>query len=293
MEFRHIRYFLAVASEGNISRAAAKLGIGQPPLSLQIKELEREVGAQLFYRSVHGAKLTSAGRAFLDVVEVMPALAAQSIGVARRALRGETGRLRVGFTASSAFSAVVPGAIRSFRKTYPDVEVALEESNTAPLVAGLHAGTFDAAFLRPGDAAGSNLRLRTLLEEPLLVALPAAHPMAAHETVDLASLKDDDFILFSREVGPNLYDLILAACRTAAIEARIDQYTLQFSSIINFVAAGLGVSIVPASMSDLHAKDVAFRPIKGQAPTTCLALACQKANTSTLVRNFMAVTIDA
>ena len=292
MELRHIRYFLAVASEGNFTRAAAKLGIGQPPLSLQIKDLEREVGAQLFRRSVHGAELTSAGRAFLEVVEVMPGLAERGIQVAQRALRGELGHLRVGFTASSAFNTVVPGVIRRFREAHPDVVITLEESNTAPLIAGLHGGRFDAAFLRPGDAATNDLRLRTLLKEPLLVALPATHSATALDAVDLASMNDDDFILFAREVGPDLYDLILGACREAGLKPRIDQYTLQFSSIINFVAAGLGVSVVPASMSGLRAEGVAFRPIKGQSPTTCLALACQKGNTSTLVRKFMAVTID-
>ena len=193
----------------------------------------------------------------------MPALADQGIGVARRALRGELGHLRVGFTASSAFSAVVPGAIRSFRRAHPDVEVTLEESNTAPLVAGFHAGTFDAAFLRPGDAAGNDLRLRTLLEGPLLVALPATHPAATHQAVDLSSLKDEDVILFAREVGPNPYDLILDACHAAAIEPRVDQTKLQFSSIIDFVAAGLGVSIVPAFMSRLQAK--------GVRPRACLS----------------------
>ncbi len=292
MELRHIRYFLAVASEGNFTRAAAKLGISQPPLSLQIKDLEREVGAQLFRRSVHGAELTSAGQAFLEVVKVMPDLADHSIGVAQRALRGELGRLRVGFTASSAFSTVVPGAIRSFRKAHPDVEVTLEESNTAALVAGLHEGKFDAAFLRPGDAAGNDLRLRMLLEESLLVALPTAHPATEHDKVDLSVLKDDNIILFPRETGPNLYDLIHDVCRRAAIAPRINQVTLQFSSIINFVAAELGVSIVPASMSGLNANGVVFRPIKGQSPTTSLALACRKGNTSTVVRKFMAVTID-
>ena len=235
MELRHIRYFLTVALEGNFSRAADKLGIGQPPLSSQIKDLEREIGVQLFRRSVRGAELTPAGQAFLEVVDVMPGLAVNGANAARRALRGELGRLHVGFTASSAFSDIVPATVRSFRRAYPDVQVTLEESNTAPLVAGLQGGACDAAFLRPGDAAGNDLQLKTLLEEELLVALPIDHPATARDAVHLSVLKDDNFILFSRETGPNLYDLILKVCRTAAIEPRIDQFTLQFSSIINFV----------------------------------------------------------
>lgn len=292
MELRHIRYFLAVAREGNFSRAAARLGIGQPPLSSQIKDLEAEVGAVLFRRSVHGAELTLAGRAFLDVVNVMPELAERGIRAAQRALRGELGILRVGFTASSAFSDVVPGLIRAFRAAFPDVEVVLEESNTVPLIAGLHGGKFDAVFLRPGDAAGNDLQLRVVLQEPLLVALPAGHPAALDSAVDVARLGDEDFILFSREVGPNLYDLILHTCHQAGITPRVDQFTWQFSSIINFVAAGLGVSIVPASMNEIKIKGVEFRQIEGQAPATSLALACLKGTTSPIVRNFMAVHVD-
>ena len=126
MELRHVRYFLAVAREGNFTRAAAGLGIGQPPLSLQIKDLEREGGALLFRRVAHGAELTEAGHAFLDVVGGMPGLAEQGIRSAQRAARGEIGDLRVGFTASSAFNTVVPGTVRAFRRAWPGVRLPLE-----------------------------------------------------------------------------------------------------------------------------------------------------------------------
>ena len=120
MELRHIRYFLAVAEERHFTRAAAKVGIGQPPLSQQIKDLEAEIGTQLFHRLAHGAELTAAGEAFLEGVKEMPALAQRA---AQRAARGETGSLRVGFTASSAFNTVVPSAIRAFRRAYAGVEL--------------------------------------------------------------------------------------------------------------------------------------------------------------------------
>jgi DNA-binding transcriptional LysR family regulator len=130
MELRHIRYFLAVAEEQHFTRAAAKVGISQPPLSQQIKDLEAEIGTALFRRVAHGAELTPAGEAFLEMVQGMPALAERGKHAARRASRGEIGSLRVGFTASSAFNAVVPAAIRAFRRAYGDVELTLEESNT-------------------------------------------------------------------------------------------------------------------------------------------------------------------
>src|SRR5277367_4571965 len=148
MELRHIRYFLAVAEERHFTRGAAKVGIGQPPLSQQIKDLEVEVGAPLFRRLAHGAELTPAGEAFLDVVKEMPGLADRATKAARRAARGETGSLRVGFTAGTAFNAVVPGTIRAFRCAYADVDLRVEEADTTHLVASLRDGSLDTAFLR-------------------------------------------------------------------------------------------------------------------------------------------------
>ncbi len=292
MELRHIRYFLAIAREGNFTRAAAGLGIGQSPLSLQIKDLEREVGALLFRRVPHGAELTPAGQAFLTVVDGMPGLAERGVRHAQRAARGEIGVLRVGFTASSVFNAVVPGTLRVFRRAYPSVELMLEEANTTRLTAGLDDGTLDIAFLRPEGVGGSDLQLRLLSEEPMMVALPTGHAMAGEDEIDLARLAKDPFIVFPRSVGPTLYDTIINACREAGFEPHVDQFAPQISSIVNLVAAELGVTITPASMSQLSIAGVIFREIKGQTPTARLALAYRKGNTSTLVRNFMAVAVS-
>ena len=292
MELRHIRYFLAVARERNFTRAAAGLGIGQPPLSLQIKDLEEEVGALLFRRVAHGAELTPAGEAFLAVVGRMPELAARGVRHAQRAARGEIGALRVGFTASSAFNAVVPGTLRTFRRAYPSVELMLEEANTARLTAGLDDGTLDIAFLRPGGTGDRDLQLRLLSEEPMMLVMPMSRVKVDENEIDLVQLAEDPFILFPRSIGPILYDTIISACHKSGFEPRVDQIAPQLSSIINLVAAELGVSIVPASMSQLHIAGVVFREIKGQTPTARLALAYRKGNISNLVRNFMAVALS-
>ncbi len=292
MELRHIRYFRAIAREGNFTRAAAGLGIGQPPLSLQIKDLEREVGASLFRRLAHGAELTPAGEAFLAVVSGMPELAERGARHAQRAARGEIGVLRVGFTASSTFNAVVPGTLRVFRRAYPGVELMLEEANTTRLAAGLDDGTLDIAFLRPEGADGRDLQLRLLSEETMMLAMPIGHALVGEDEIDLAQLAKDPFILFPRSVGPTLYDTIIDACRRSGFEPHVDQFAPQISSIVNLVAAALGVSIVPASMSQLHVAGVAFREIKGQTPTARIALAYRKGNTSNIVRNFMAVALS-
>jgi DNA-binding transcriptional LysR family regulator len=291
VELRHIRYFLAVAEERHFTRAAAKVGIGQPPLSQQIKDLEGEVGAALFHRLAHGAELTEAGKAFLAGVKEMPSIAQRAIIAARRAARGETGSLRVGFTASAAFNVVVPSAIGAFRRAYPDIALTLEETNTAPLIDRLRDGTLDAAFLRPGAAGSGELQVRRLSEEPMVVALPERHHAAAFEQIDLALLKDDPFLLFPREIAPTLYDTIVDACRNAGFEPIIGQVVPHIASIVNLVAAELGVSIVPASMMQVRVTGIAYRPIAGQSPTTQLALAYRRGETSPVVRNFIASTV--
>jgi DNA-binding transcriptional LysR family regulator len=288
MELRHIRYFLAVAEERHFTRAAAKVGIGQPPLSQQIKDLEAEVGAPLFHRVAHGAELTEAGKAFLAEVKDMPLSANRAAMAARRAARGETGLLRVGFTASAAFNVVVPSAIRAFRRAYAEVHLTLEEANTTRLVAGLREGSLDAVFLRPSASDIEEVQLRLLSEEPMIVALPEGHWAAARQEVELAMLKEEPFLLFPRDIGPTLYDTVVEACRGAGFEPTIGQFVPQIASVVNLVAAELGVSVIPASMSQLGVKGVVYRPIAGRSPVTRLALAYRRGETSTVVRNFIA-----
>jgi len=287
MELRHIRYFLAVAAEKNFTRAAAVVGIGQSPLSQQIKDLEREVGAPLFHRVPQGAELTAAGEAFIGIVRAFPTLAERAVHAAQRAARGEIGSLNVGFTASSAFNAVVPGTIRSFRRAYPAVILTLEEANTTRLVEGLVEGTLDAVFLRPGASGIDTFQLRLLSEEPMVVALPATHPAAQLMEVDLADLSNEPLLLFPRAVGPTLYDTIVGAFRAIGVEPRPGQTAPQIASVVNLVAASMGISIVPASMSQLAVSGVVYRAISGNAPIARVALATRRGDTGTTVRNFI------
>lgn len=287
MELRHIRYFLTVAEERHFTRAAAKLGIGQPPLSQQIKDLERELGTLLFRRVPHGAELTEAGAAFYDAVKGIPATAERAAQAAQRIARGESGVLRVGFTASAAFNSVVRAAIRTFKRAYPDVSLQLEEGNTTRLVDGLNEGSLDVAFLRPGFPGSERFQLRPFPEEPMVVVLAETHPQAECERIELHTLKDDPFLLFPREIGLSLYDSVVEACRHAGFEPKISQLVPQITSVINLVSAELGVSIVPASMTQVNVLGVVFRPIAGQHPVAKLALAHRRADTSPVLRNFV------
>ena len=287
MELRHLRYFLAVAEEGNFTRAAARLGIGQPPLSQQIRDLETEIGAMLFHRVPHGAELTAAGTAFLAEAKASLAAADNARLAAQRAARGETGRLALGFTASAAFNPLVTGAIRRFRNHWPDVALALSEMNSNWLMEKLVRGEIDAAFIRPGLEDPKEVRLKRLPDEPMLIALPAHHPLAGQAQVPLAALAGEPFILFPRTVGLSLYDDILRGCREAGFELTVTQEAPQIPSVVNLVAAGLGVSIVPASIAKLATEGVVYRPIKGPPLIARLGLAMLKAQRSPIALNLM------
>ncbi|MBY3062391.1 LysR family transcriptional regulator [Rhizobium laguerreae] len=289
MELRHLRYFLAVAEEGNFTRAAGKLGIGQPPLSQQIRDLEREVGATLFHRVPHGAELTAAGTAFLGEAKASLAAAEKAKLAAQSANRGETGRLSLGFTASSAFNPVVSTTIRRFRAYWPEVQLSLTEMNTLALMQKLERGELDATFMRPSldDLAG--IRMRRLPDEPMVIALPASHPLAQRSKLPLAALADQPFILFPRLVGLSLYDDVVLACRKAGFELTVAQEAPQISSVVNLVAAELGVSIVPASISQIKLEGVAYRPIEGPPAVARLALAILKTHRSPVTENLISL----
>lgn len=287
MELRHIRYFLAVAEAGNFTRAAARLGIGQPPLSQQIRDLETEIGVQLFRRVPHGAELTAAGTAFREEALGTVASAERAKLAAQQAARGETGRLSLGFTASSAFNPVVSTTIRLFRARWPEVRLTLTEMNTNLLMDRLMRGELDAAFIRPGLEDPDDVRMVRLADEPMLIALPVNHPLAVHAALPLSALADEAFVLFPRMVGLSLHDDIVAACRQAGFELNVTQEAPQMPSVVNLVAAELGVSIVPAAIAQIRLPGVTYRPIVGQTLLARLALASRKGQVSPVTDNLI------
>ena len=195
----------------------------------------------LFHRVPHGAELTAAGEAFLSEAKASLASAEKAKLAAQRANRGETGRLALGFTASSAFNPVVSATIRRFQARWPDVRLSLTELNTLSLMEKLHRGELDATFMRPSLDDPPGVRLKRLADEPMVVALPASHPLAKRETLPLALLATEPFILFPRLVGLSLFDDVVLACRKAGFELTVAQEAPQISSVVNLVAAELGV----------------------------------------------------
>jgi DNA-binding transcriptional LysR family regulator len=290
MELRHLRYFLAVAEEGHITRAAERLGLQQPPLSQQIQALERELDVQLFRRMPRGVELTEAGRAYLAEVRAAMAQLDQARLAAQRTARGEAGRIAIGFTGSASFHPFVPRAIRAFRDSHKQISVALEESSTTELVAALRQGQIDAAFVRSavGDAAG--LEIMPLPEEEMLAAVPTGHKLAPAKDKDpalpLAALSGETFILYRRPTGAGLYDTIIAACHRAGFTPQIGQEAPRMMSTLSLVAAGLGVTIVPASLRRLQLEGVAYRRLNDPRLRATLSLACRQNDESASVRRF-------
>ncbi|WP_454677020.1 LysR family transcriptional regulator [Achromobacter marplatensis] len=276
MELRHLRYFTAVAEELHFTRAAARLGIGQPPLSQQIQQLEREIGTPLFLRLPRGVEMTEAGVQFLEDARAILASADRAIDTARRLGRGERGALTVGFTASAVFHPYLPRAIRAFRDRYPDVRVTLTESNTISLLRGLRLGEVDVAFVRPPYLLDAEFESERVLDEPMLVALPPDHPLSRLTSVPIAALADQDFVLYPRPIGAGLYDAIQSACQRAGFAPRVIQEAPQMASIVSLVAAGVGISVVPAAMRHMGAEGIEYRPIAGDAPHALLDMAYRR-----------------
>ncbi|WP_176082685.1 LysR family transcriptional regulator [Martelella sp. HB161492] len=287
MELRHIRYFLAVAEEENFTRAAARLGIGQPPLSLQIRDLEREVGVQLFHRVPHGAELTEAGRSFLAAVKGLPGAAEQAKQAARRAAGGMTGQLSLGYSGSVALNPLFPAAIRAFRRDYPEVELTFFEINSVGLIARLVDGSLDVGLVRPSSADPDSLDIRPLMTERLVAAVPSSHAAAsAKQPVKLMALKDDAFILTPRAIGVSLHDTTLAACRAAGFEPVLGQPAPQIATILSLIAAETGVALVPETMRQFNIRGVAFLDVIAPAPAQLLAVAHRRAQPSATAQNF-------
>ncbi|MEQ9198984.1 MAG: LysR family transcriptional regulator, partial [Rhodospirillales bacterium] len=252
MDIRHFRYFLAVAEEGHITRAAERLGIQQPPLSQQIKAMEAELNVQLFRRLPRGVELTEAGRALLPEARAIISGVEEAVAKTKRASRGEEGVLSVGFTSSSPFHPFVPRIIRRYRERFPKVELILEEAGTAEMAEALKAERLDAAFVRSPVADRTGLALYLLLREPMLLAVPQDHRLTAGtRPVALHELAGEPLVLYRRAAGQGLYDAIMEACRSAGFEPLIAQQAPRIVSTLNLVAAGLGVTIAPASLRQL------------------------------------------
>ncbi|HEY4298174.1 MAG TPA: LysR family transcriptional regulator [Paraburkholderia sp.] len=253
MELRHLRYFLTVAEEGQFTRAAERLSMQQPPLSQQIRLLEEELGFALFLRMPRGVTLTPAGKTFAQDAQRLLETLHQAVDKSRRIAHGETGTVTIGITSSASFHALTTETIREFRRMNPDVGVDLIELNAAEVNERLLTGLVDVAFLRKPVEMPPSFASEMLDEEPMVVVLPQGHALlkrqrAKHPQIPLEALANENLILVRRPGAPGMYADILSACRSAGFVPNIAREVPRMLSGLQLVAAGLGVTLVPASM---------------------------------------------
>jgi DNA-binding transcriptional LysR family regulator len=293
MELRHLRYVLAVAEEGHITRAAERLGMQQPPLSRQIKAVERELGVQLFHRLPRGVELTDAGRIFLGDARAMLDRLAQTIDTTRRVARGEQGRICLGVTGTTPFHPFVPRVIREFHEAFPLIAIAMDERTATELFENLRNERLDVAFIRAPSGDTDGIVISPLMEEPAVIALPHDHPLArrrAAAPVPLKALAEDAFVLFGHRDGRTLANATVAACRATGFNPRIGQEVPHIGSAINLVAAGLGVAVIQASLQRMHMEGVVYRRLDAPAQLkSILNVVSRRGDPSPLVRRFLAL----
>lgn len=282
MELRQLQYFLAVAEELNFSRAAERLRITQPPLSLQIQNLEKELGIPLFYRNNRHVELTDAGRVFFDeVCRIFDSLH-RAIENAQRTHHGEIGTLKVGFVGSATYD-ILPAVLREFRTLYPDVQVHLFEMSTPVQIQALRDKEIDIGVLRP-PVHSDALCTKIVSTIPCVLAVPKQHPLLERENISLSDLSPYPFVMLSRKTWAGLYNEILALCNPI-----IQQEALEFQTVIGLVAAGLGIAVVPQSAMNLHTQHVVYLDLNNQLPSASMGVSWRRNNQSPLVKAFIEI----
>ncbi|MDJ0591684.1 MAG: LysR substrate-binding domain-containing protein [Pleurocapsa sp. MO_226.B13] len=272
MELRHLRYFVAVAEELHFGRAAKRLCITQQPLSRQIKDLEEELGAKLFYRTKRTVRLTEVGEIFLAETRKTLQQADRAVELVKQASQGKIGSITVGFT-GSALNIVLPTAVRQFKQLYPQVDLTLKRMQTPEQLLALNNGQIDLGLLHP-PINHDGLILETIYREQLVVALPDNHPLAnVSKPVSLQQLANESFILFPRHVGSVLYDRIINLCQQAGFSPNVVQETIPQQTILGLVAAGIGISLIHSSVRTLGRHGVVFRDLIEPTPTLETAVA--------------------
>ncbi|UWU91538.1 LysR family transcriptional regulator [Bradyrhizobium sp. CB1015] len=291
IDLARLRYFVAVAEEGHITRAAERLDMQQPPLSRQIRLMERELKVQLFRRLPRGVELTSAGHALLPEAKSMLARFDRAMEITRRAARGEQGSLCVGIAPTAPFIPLVPKSIRAFREAFPMVSLVLEEGLSNEVVSKFDNDQMDVAFVRAPQVLAQGVVVTPLQEEPMIVALPGNHPIAKRgkaQSISLASLANDPFILIGPQ-GTGLHDETIAACRAAGFMPKLGQPAPRITSTLSLVAAGLGIAVIPSTMQSVRIAGIAYRRLRAPGPKAFLGLAFRRSDPSPVLKQFLNV----
>ena len=287
MELRHLRYFVAVAEECHFGRAAKRLFISQPPLSRQIRDLEEELGVPLFDRSRQRVRLTDAGRQFLEGARQTLIQAERSIGMARQAAEGKTGFLSIGYIPTGDLG-VIPKVLRPFRKRFPRVELELRSLPVVTQIDELRRERIHLGFLRlPVHAP--DLKIEPIYSESLIVALQEKHPLTRHRKIPLLALAPEPFLMFPRRLAPTYYDELVSFFRAAGFSPLIGHEVESLQTQLALVSAGMGVTLLPASVREIRRTGVAYRDLTEPVPRVDLAVAYLERNRSEVLRQFLEV----
>lgn len=286
-DLRQLRYFIAVAEERHFGRAAQRLHMTQPPLSQAIAVLEEQLGAPLFLRDRRGVTLTAPGAALLPEARRVLADAAALPELVRRAAAGEQGSLALSFVSSADYS-ILPDFLRKYRSRYPDVQLTLREATSDVQVDDLLHGRIDCGLLIPPlpAAARETLDYLPLLSEPLILATPAGTP-GDTRPVWLKNAPRLPLIIFPREAAPALHDAILSCFSAAGITPQIGQQALQMQTIVSLVSSGMGLALVPESVSNLMRRGVEYRPLRDAVPHVETGICWRRDNDSPALKGFL------
>ncbi len=287
IELRHLKYFLAVAEELNFGRAAERLNITQPSLSRQIQNLEKELDTILFERNQRQIRLTTPGQIFLTEVEQILARFDQGIRVLERASRGEIGQLTVGFQGSSVYD-VIPLSIKAFRDRFPGVEVIMQPMETSLQVIAIAENNLDVGFVIP-PITDANLQVEILLQEPLVLALPENHPLAVESEISITALANEPLILASRDRGCGLHEQIFDVYQTAGLRPNVVCAAREMQVMLGFVAAGIGISLLPSHVKNFQRTGVIYRQLIPEAPIAGLGIAWKSNNPTPVLSAFLEI----
>jgi DNA-binding transcriptional LysR family regulator len=267
VELRHLRYFMVVAEERHITRAAARLGLQQPPLSQQIQALESELGTKLFTRGPRGVELTPAGEGFLEEARAVLGGVERAIVRARAASMGQRGRISIGLTTSASLHPGVTRALRAYADSHAAVSLDLHANSAAGLTEALLREEVQVAVIRAAVARPADLIFKELAREHMLMALPAGHHLVrrtasgAPASISLGALAGERLILVRRHAAPGMYSNVVDACHKAGFEPLIVAEVEQMLISINLVAAGVGISLVPASIKEIRQEGIVYCPV--------------------------------
>lgn len=287
-ELRQLRHFVTVAEELHFGRAARRLHMTQPPLSQSIANLEELLGAPLFLRNRRMVELTAAGGALLPEARRILEEAGALPELVRRAASGEAGRLALSFV-STAGLGLLPEMLRRYRAAYPGVRLVLQEATSDVQFEELLSGRIDAGFVIPRpDAHDAALDYLTLVEEPLVLCAPSGlAALASPGPVRLGELPPLPLVIFPRALAPGLHDAILACWRAAGVAPVIGQEAIQMQTIVSLVSGGMGLALVPQSVSNLMRPGVEYRALAGAAPLAETGLAWRRDNDSPVLKGFL------